>query len=105
MSTHAVNQFETHAQRAAGDLGWEIKPFSEITSCPLAAMTRTLLHTVLDKPPFGTGLPNVADSLPTPASAPELAPSATGSALPAAELPASTSISRDGSYPLGSSSG
>lgn len=76
MSTHAVNQFETHAHRAAADSSFEINPFNEVSSCPLAAMTRTLLYTVLDRSPFETSLPDIKNSLPEPAIDPDVSPAA-----------------------------
>ncbi|MFI9781736.1 hypothetical protein ACIHCV_45395 [Streptomyces sp. NPDC051956] len=70
MSTHAVNQFEAHAQRAAAEPGWAIKAFTEIAGLGVAAMTRTVFYTVLDQPPFETSLPQLVASLPEPASEP-----------------------------------
>ncbi|MFD6751619.1 hypothetical protein, partial [Streptomyces anthocyanicus] len=71
MSTHAVNQFETHAHHAASDSTWEIKPFNELPACPLAAMTRTLLYTVLDQAPLEATLLKIKQALPEPANEPE----------------------------------
>ncbi|MFF3312950.1 hypothetical protein [Streptomyces sp. NPDC002952] len=81
MSTHAVNQFESHAHHAATDSKWEIKAFSEVPACPLAAMTRTLLYTVLDQTPVETSLPQISDSLPEPISVPEPPPVVRGDDL------------------------
>ncbi|MGW7492736.1 hypothetical protein ACWGKA_00210 [Streptomyces luteogriseus] len=70
MTTHALNQFEGHAQRACEEPDWAIKPFSEITSLGLAAMTRVLFYAVLDQPPFETSLPDIAAALPSPLPGP-----------------------------------
>ncbi len=68
MTTHAVNQFESHAQRAATEPGWEIKAFNEIQGHGPAAMTRSLFYAVLDSNPFHTALPEIRATLPTPAT-------------------------------------
>ncbi|WP_331719398.1 hypothetical protein [Streptomyces sp. NBC_01187] len=68
MTTHAVNQFESHAQRAAADPEWELKAFSEIPGHGPAAMTRTLFYAVLDSHPTETSLPQVRAALPSPVS-------------------------------------
>ncbi|MER7982650.1 hypothetical protein [Streptomyces sp. NPDC095817] len=70
MSTHAVNQFETHAHHASVDSTWEIKPFNELPTCPPAAMTRTLLYTVLNQTPIEASLPQIRKVLPEPAKEP-----------------------------------
>ncbi|MFD3380643.1 MULTISPECIES: hypothetical protein [unclassified Streptomyces] len=70
MTTYALNQFETHAQRACDDPGWSIKPFSEIAALGLTAMTRVLFYGVLDQPPFETSLPDIAAGLPPALPAP-----------------------------------
>ncbi|MET9497400.1 hypothetical protein [Streptomyces sp. NPDC006552] len=67
MSTHAVNRFETDAQRAAADPDWELKPFDEVAGCGLSAMTRTLFFTVLNLVPTKTSLPDIIRTLPEPA--------------------------------------
>ncbi|MFJ6616213.1 hypothetical protein ACIQOW_01350 [Kitasatospora sp. NPDC091335] len=67
MTTHAVNQFESHAQRAASALDWEIKPFGEIQGHGPAAVTRTLFFAVLDTDPIDTSLPQVRAALPSAA--------------------------------------
>ena len=49
MTTHAVNKFENFANdrsQAAGE------PFGELADLPIAGMTRTLFHVVLDASPF-----------------------------------------------------
>jgi hypothetical protein len=66
MSTHAVNQLESHAQRAVADENWEINPFNEIHGHGPAAMTRTLFYTVLGSNPINTSLPQIKDALPAP---------------------------------------
>ncbi|MFJ7416942.1 hypothetical protein ACIQWZ_40075 [Streptomyces sp. NPDC098077] len=70
ISTHAVNQFETHALRAVTEPAWPIKPFGEVAGCGLSAMTRTLFYTVLDRQPLGTSVTDVAQGLPQPAPEP-----------------------------------
>ncbi|KAF5990801.1 hypothetical protein [Streptomyces sp. WAC00263] len=69
MSTHAINQFETHAQNAAADPEWQIKPFSEIAGQGPAAMTRALFYNVLDRGPLETSLAQIAAVLPEPVPA------------------------------------
>ncbi|GAB1337231.1 hypothetical protein ACE1SV_38210 [Streptomyces sp. E-15] len=64
MTTHALNQFESHAQHACEEPDWAIKPFSEITALGLAAMTRVLFYAVLDQPPFEASIPDIAAALP-----------------------------------------
>ncbi|WP_327255795.1 hypothetical protein [Streptomyces sp. NBC_01244] len=66
LSTHALNQFEGHVQRAVDEPGWEIKPFSEIQGLGLAAMTRTLFYNVLDVHPCETSLAELEVNLPEP---------------------------------------
>ncbi|MFE9099051.1 hypothetical protein [Streptomyces sp. NPDC007264] len=66
MSTHAINQFETHAHRAVADPDWEIKPFNEIPGHGPAAMTRALFYNVLDSSPIDTSLPQIKEALPAP---------------------------------------
>ncbi|MFJ5680237.1 hypothetical protein [Streptomyces sp. NPDC093097] len=68
MSTHAVNQFEAHAQRAAAEPDWDIKPFEEIANLGPAAMTRALFYNVLDLHPIQTSVPDIQEALP-PAAA------------------------------------
>lgn len=70
ISTHAVNQFETHALRAVTELTWPIKAFGEVTDCGLSAMTRTLFYTVLDLHPLETSLSDIEHKLPQPAPEP-----------------------------------
>ncbi|MEU9485891.1 hypothetical protein AB0D83_19885 [Streptomyces decoyicus] len=86
MSTHAVNQFETHAQRAATDPDWELKPFGEINKLGPSAMTRVLFYTVLDLHPLETSLPEIRQTLPPAAAAPQ--PSAEAEDRPVDELTA-----------------
>lgn len=66
MSTHAVNQLESHAQRVAAEPDWEIKSFSEIQGLGLAAMTRTLFFNILDSDPIRTSIDEVVQALPAP---------------------------------------
>lgn len=66
LSTHALNQFEGHVQRAVDDEGWEIKPFSEIQGVGLSAMTRTLFYNVLNLHPVETSLAELEANLPEP---------------------------------------
>ncbi|GHE11023.1 hypothetical protein [Streptomyces alanosinicus] len=73
MSTFAVNQFETHAQRAVTDPEWPIKAFGAVAGCGLSAMARTLFYTLLDLPPLETSVPDIVQELPQPA--PEAPPS------------------------------
>lgn len=73
MTTHAVNRFETDAQRATADPGWELKPFTAITGQGPAAMTRALFYNLLDSDPMETGLPQLRDALPEPLVAPRAA--------------------------------
>ncbi|KPC78282.1 hypothetical protein ADL27_48350 [Streptomyces sp. NRRL F-6602] len=70
ISTHAVNQFETHALRAVTEPTWPIKAFGEVTGCGLSAMTRTLFYTVLDLQPMETSFCDIEQGLPQPAPAP-----------------------------------
>jgi hypothetical protein len=67
MSTHAVNQLESHAQQAASDPDWQLKAFGEIKGHGPAAMTRTLFFSILDSNPLTTSLQQIADGLPEPA--------------------------------------
>ncbi|WP_406396505.1 hypothetical protein [Streptomyces sp. NBC_00887] len=67
MSTYAVNRFESDAQRAAADPGWELKLFSAIPGHGPAAMTRTLFYNVLDSNPIELSVPQIRASLPEPA--------------------------------------
>ncbi|MFJ1753817.1 hypothetical protein [Kitasatospora sp. NPDC088134] len=69
MTTHAVNRFESHAQRAAAEPSWDIKAFDEIQGHGPAAMTRTLFYAILDSNPVDTSLPELRAALPAPASA------------------------------------
>ncbi|AXI91259.1 hypothetical protein SAM9427_36440 (plasmid) [Streptomyces sp. ETH9427] len=78
ISTHAVNQFETHALRAVTEPAWPIKAFGEVTGCGLSAMTRTLFYTVLDLQPLETSFCDIEQGLPQPASDPEPPVSETG---------------------------
>ncbi|MFB8392828.1 hypothetical protein [Streptomyces yangpuensis] len=83
LSTHALNQFEGHVQRAVDEPDWEIRPFQEVLGFGLAAMTRTLFSDVLDMPPLETGLAEVAERLPgagrrTPAQGVHPAPAQAG---------------------------
>ncbi|WP_329568320.1 hypothetical protein [Kitasatospora sp. NBC_01266] len=64
LTAHAVNQFETHAQRAATEPGWEIRPFSEVVGHGPAAMTRTLCYALLDRNPTDASLPRIRAVLP-----------------------------------------
>ncbi|MGY1929524.1 hypothetical protein [Nocardia gipuzkoensis] len=66
MSTHAVNQLESHAQRTVSDPSWEIKPFNEISNLGLAAMTRTVFYNILHSEPIKTSLPHIQATLPPP---------------------------------------
>ncbi|MGW7603205.1 hypothetical protein [Streptomyces antimycoticus] len=70
MSTHAVNQFETHAQRAVTEPTWPIKAFGEVAGCGPSALIRTLFYTVLDLNPLETSLPDIEQVLPEPAPEP-----------------------------------
>ncbi|KUJ66028.1 hypothetical protein ACZ90_40895 [Streptomyces albus subsp. albus] len=70
MSTHAVNQFETHALRAVTESTWPIKGFSEVIGCGLSAMTRTLFYTMLDLQPLETSFRDIEQGLPQPAPGP-----------------------------------
>ncbi|MFF0509142.1 hypothetical protein ACFYUH_36930 [Streptomyces fimicarius] len=81
MSTHAVNQFETHALRAVTEPAWPIKPFGEVAGCGLSAMTRTLFYTVLDRQPLETSVPDIAQGLPQPAPEPDVSPDDPAAAL------------------------
>lgn len=67
MSTHAVNQMESHAQKAAAEPDWQLKPFSEIKGHGLTAMTRTLFYNVLNTNPILTSFRQIATTLPEPA--------------------------------------
>ncbi|MFI5657449.1 hypothetical protein [Streptomyces sp. NPDC051684] len=64
MTTHALNRFESLAQRACEESDWTPKPFSEIAGLGLAAMTRVLFYGVLDQPPLTTSLTDVSAALP-----------------------------------------
>ncbi|MGW0392111.1 hypothetical protein ACWDYJ_14725 [Streptomyces sp. NPDC003042] len=66
LSTHALNQFEGHVQRAVDEPEWEIKPFGEIQGLGLAAMTRTLFYNVLSVHPVETSLVELEENLPEP---------------------------------------
>ncbi|GAA1306778.1 hypothetical protein GCM10009647_026600 [Streptomyces sanglieri] len=79
MSTHAVNQFETHALHAVTDPAWPIKAFGEVTGCGPSAMARTLFYTVLDMHPLETSLTDIEQALPEPAPEP---PTPAGEATP-----------------------
>ncbi|MER5988837.1 hypothetical protein [Streptomyces sp. NPDC001787] len=70
MSTHAVNQFESHALRAITEPTWPVKPFGEVPGCGPSAMLRTLFYTVLDVHPLETSLPDIEKALPEPAPEP-----------------------------------
>ncbi|QES22344.1 hypothetical protein DEJ46_27275 [Streptomyces venezuelae] len=86
MTTHAVNRFETDAQRATADPGWELKPFTAITGQGPAAMTRALFYNLLDSDPVETSLPQLREALPEPVVAPraaEAAPAGEGDDLAA----------------------
>ncbi|GAA3395915.1 hypothetical protein GCM10017752_47620 [Streptomyces roseoviridis] len=76
MTTHAVNRFETDAQRATADPGWELKSFTAITGHGPAAMTRALFYNLLDSDPIETGLPELREALPEPVVAPRAAEAA-----------------------------
>lgn len=76
MSTHAVNRFETDAQRAAADPGWELKPFTAIQGQGPAAMTRVLFYNILDGNPVEVSLPQVREALPEPVVEPRVEDSA-----------------------------
>ncbi|WP_432087034.1 hypothetical protein [Streptomyces sp. bgisy095] len=76
MTTHAVNRFETDAQRATADPGWELKPFTAITGQGPAAMTRALFYNLLDSDPIETSLPQLREALPEPVVAPGAADAA-----------------------------
>lgn len=67
MSTHAVNQIESLAQRAVADPDWAVRSFSEVRGQGLAAMTRTLFYTIFDTDPLTTSIPDLDQALPVPA--------------------------------------
>ncbi|MCQ8772092.1 hypothetical protein [Streptomyces telluris] len=69
MTTHAVNQFESLAQRAIADPQMGIKAFAEVHGQGPAAMTRTLFYAILDSNPVETSLPQIQGALPAPAAA------------------------------------
>ncbi|MCX4441881.1 hypothetical protein OG998_13675 [Streptomyces albidoflavus] len=73
MTTHAVNRFETDAQRATADPGWALKPFTAITGQGPSAMTRALFYNLLDSDPIETGLTQLREALPEPVVAPRAA--------------------------------
>ncbi|MFI8104635.1 hypothetical protein [Streptomyces sp. NPDC086023] len=83
MTTHAVNRFETDAQRATADPGWELKSFTAITGQGPAAMTRALFYNILDSDPIETSLPQLREALPEPVVAPRGAAPAGGDELAA----------------------
>ncbi|MFG2778169.1 hypothetical protein ACGFY7_09965 [Streptomyces prunicolor] len=66
MSTHAINRFETDAQRAVADPHWELKPFTAIQGQGPAAMTRALFYNVLDTNPIEASVPQIKNALPEP---------------------------------------
>ncbi|KOV82122.1 hypothetical protein [Nocardia sp. NRRL S-836] len=67
MTTHGVNMFERHVQRALDDAGPPAREFEENTKFPLAATTKTLFYTVLEMDPMRTSMAAARIVMPPPA--------------------------------------
>lgn len=67
MTVHGLNMFETHAQ-AALDLSRDVPAYRPDNRVPLAALTRTVFHTILGADPSTTSRRDISDRLPAPAA-------------------------------------